>query len=74
MLWQPSERQCVGLGMQVEVRNHSDEVVSNQTGELTCSSPFSCMPVGFWNDADNTGALANPEALKLFRNPPQLND
>ncbi len=46
------ELQCAGLGMQVEIRNDRGEVVSNQTGELTCSAPFPCMPIGFWNDND----------------------
>ncbi len=48
------ELQCVGLGMQVEIRNDAGAVVVNETGELTCSAPFPCMPVGFWNDADGT--------------------
>ncbi len=46
------ELQCIGLGMQVEIRNDAGEVVVNETGELTCSAPFPCMPVGFWGDAD----------------------
>jgi len=48
------ELQCVGLGMQVEIRNDAGAVVVNETGELTCSAPFPCMPVGFWNDVDGT--------------------
>ncbi|GAB4125555.1 MAG: acetoacetate--CoA ligase [Wenzhouxiangellaceae bacterium] len=48
------ELQCIGLGMQVEIRNDAGEVVVNETGELTCSAPFPCMPVGFWNDADGS--------------------
>jgi hypothetical protein len=27
-------------------------VVEDETGELTCSQPFPCMPVSFWNDPD----------------------
>ena len=46
------ELQCRGLGMQVEIRNDDGEVVVDQTGELTCSKPFPCMPVAFWNDPD----------------------
>ena len=38
--------------MQVEIRNDDGEVVVDQTGELTCSKPFPCMPVAFWNDPD----------------------
>ncbi|MDA3935162.1 MAG: acetoacetate--CoA ligase [Gammaproteobacteria bacterium] len=48
------ELQCTGLGMQVEIRNDAGEVVLNETGELTCSAPFPCMPVGFWNDTDGS--------------------
>lgn len=46
------ELQCRGLGMKVEIRDSAGSVVVNQTGELTCSLPFPCMPVGFWNDED----------------------
>ncbi|MEE4330459.1 MAG: acetoacetate--CoA ligase, partial [Wenzhouxiangella sp.] len=48
------ELQCRGLGMKVEIRNDDSEVVVDQTGELTCSQPFPCMPVAFWNDADGS--------------------
>jgi len=46
------ELQCRGLGMAVEIRNDDGEVVEDETGELTCSQPFPCMPVRFWNDTD----------------------
>jgi acetoacetyl-CoA synthetase len=46
------ELQCRGLGMKVEIRNDDGEVVTEETGELTCSQPFPCMPVRFWNDPD----------------------
>ena len=48
------ELQCIGLGMQVEIRNDAGEAVVNETGELTCSAPFPCMPVGFWGDEDGS--------------------
>jgi len=48
------ELQCRGLGMAVEIRNDEGEVVENETGELTCSQPFPCMPVRFWNDPDGS--------------------
>ncbi len=48
------ELQCLGLGMQVEIRDDNGKVVHNQTGELTCAAPFPCMPVGFWNDPDGS--------------------
>ena len=44
------ELQCRGLGMKVEIRADDGRVVTDQTGELTCSMPFPCMPVSFWND------------------------
>jgi acetoacetyl-CoA synthetase len=47
------EIQCKGLGMQVEVRGDSGEILTpGQKGELTCSNSFPCMPVGFWNDPE----------------------
>ncbi len=46
------ELQCPGLGMKVEIRNDDGDVVFDETGELTCSMPFPCMPVRFWNDPD----------------------
>jgi acetoacetyl-CoA synthetase len=46
------ELQCRGLGLKVEIRSDDGEVVVDETGELTCSQPFPCMPVAFWNDAD----------------------
>jgi len=48
------ELQCRGLGMKVEIRNDDGEAVDNETGELTCSQPFPCMPVAFWNDEDGS--------------------
>ena len=44
------ELQCRGLGMKVEIRSDDGRVVVNETGELTCSQPFPCMPVSFWQD------------------------
>ncbi len=44
------ELQCRGLGMKVEIRSDDGRVVTEETGELTCSLPFPSMPVGFWND------------------------
>ena len=40
--------------MAVEIRNDDGEVVVDETGELTCSRPFPCMPVRFWNDPDGS--------------------
>ena len=45
------EIQCKGLGMQVEVRDDSGEILEpGQKGELTCRNSFPCMPIGFWGD------------------------
>jgi acetoacetyl-CoA synthetase len=49
------ELQCRGLGMKVEVFNDAGESVSGVKGELVCTAPFPCMPVGFWNDPDGSG-------------------
>ncbi len=48
------ELQCRGLGLQVEIRKATGEVVIDETGELTCAAPFPAMPVGFWGDADGS--------------------
>ncbi|MEO8037959.1 MAG: acetoacetate--CoA ligase [Betaproteobacteria bacterium] len=53
--WLPvwrGEIQCRGLGMKVEVFDDSGESVVGVKGELVCTAPFPCMPVGFWNDPD----------------------
>lgn len=44
------ELQCLGLGMAVEVFNDQGQSVQEERGELVCTKPFPCMPVGFWND------------------------
>lgn len=48
------ELQCRSLGLKVEVFNDSGHAVSEEHGELVCSSPFPSMPVCFWNDPDGT--------------------
>ncbi len=44
--------QCAGLGMNVEILNDSNDVVFNETGELSCATVFPSMPLYFWNDED----------------------
>lgn len=44
------ELQCLGLGMAVEVFNEQGQSVCEEQGELVCTKPFPCMPIGFWND------------------------
>ncbi|MEO5699284.1 MAG: acetoacetate--CoA ligase [Casimicrobiaceae bacterium] len=46
------ELQCRGLGMAVDVFDPEGKQVREQQGELVCTQPFPCMPIGFWNDPD----------------------
>ncbi|SVB17155.1 uncharacterized protein METZ01_LOCUS170009, partial [marine metagenome] len=49
------ELQCKGLGMKVEVRGDDGALLGpGEKGELTCSNSFPCMPIGFWNDPDDS--------------------
>ncbi len=44
------EIQCKGLGLAVEVWDDRGQSIREQKGELVCTRPFPCMPIGFWND------------------------
>ncbi|MBD19536.1 MAG: acetoacetate--CoA ligase [Rhodospirillaceae bacterium] len=44
------EIQAVCLGMDVSVFNEAGESVIDDFGELVCCSPFTSMPIKFWND------------------------
>ncbi len=46
------ELQGPGLGMAVEVFDDDGKPLHGVKGELVCTKPFPCMPVGFWNDPD----------------------
>lgn len=46
------EIQCRGLGMRVEILDDDGKSVRGEPGELACTAPFPCMPIGFWNDPD----------------------
>lgn len=48
------EIQGPGLGMAVDVFDDDGRPVAPGagSGELVCTKPFPCMPVGFWNDPD----------------------
>lgn len=46
------ELQTRGLGLKVEVFNEDGEPVFGQKGELVCTAPLPCQPLGFWNDPD----------------------
>lgn len=47
------ELQCLGLGMDVAILDDKGHSVLNESGELSCLSPFPVMPVKFWNDPEN---------------------
>ncbi len=43
--------QCRGLGMAVAVHDETGRPCNvGEKGELVCTRPFPCMPLGFWND------------------------
>lgn len=44
------ELQCRGLGMAVEIYDEQGHSITHGKGELVCTRPFPCMPIGFWND------------------------
>lgn len=44
------ELQCIGLGMDVHVFDDNGNAVTQQKGELVCTSAFPSMPIYFWND------------------------
>ncbi|RMF02049.1 MAG: acetoacetate--CoA ligase, partial [Alphaproteobacteria bacterium] len=46
------EIQSPGLGMAVDVFDEAGNPLERGKGELVCTQPFPCMPVGFWNDPD----------------------
>ena len=46
------ELQCRGLGMAVEIWDEDGHPVVSRKGELVCTRPFPCMPIGFWNDPE----------------------
>ena len=48
------EIQCRGLGMAVDIFNEDGKPVRGERGELVCTAPFPSMPVGFWNDPEDT--------------------
>jgi len=48
------ELQCRGLGLKVEILDDDGKPLRGEKGELACTAPFPCMPVGFWGDADGS--------------------
>ena len=60
------EIQARGLGMAVDVFDEEGRPVREQKGELVCTQPFPCMPIGFWNDPD--GAKYRAAYFETFPN------
>jgi acetoacetyl-CoA synthetase len=48
------EIQCRGLAMNVDVYDENGRSLQGEKGELVCKAPFPSMPVGFWNDPDQS--------------------
>jgi acetoacetyl-CoA synthetase len=44
------ELQTAGLGMCVDVFDEAGQSIVGQKGELVCTAPFPCQPLGFWDD------------------------
>lgn len=52
------ELQSRGLGLAVEAYDEHQQAVRGDKGELVCTKPFPCMPLGFWRDEDDKKYLA----------------
>ncbi len=50
----PGELQCRALGLKVEIFDDDGNAIRQQKGELVCTAAFPSMPIGFWNDPDNS--------------------
>ncbi|MBL8671784.1 MAG: acetoacetate--CoA ligase [Alphaproteobacteria bacterium] len=59
------EIQVRGLGMAVDVFDDAAKPIRREKGELVCTKPFPCMPIGFWNDPD--GAKYRAAYFERFR-------
>lgn len=42
------------MGLAIDVFDSDGKPQSSGSGELVCTKPFPCRPVGFWNDPDGT--------------------
>ncbi|MDE2336163.1 MAG: acetoacetate--CoA ligase, partial [Alphaproteobacteria bacterium] len=60
------EIQGPGLGLDIDVFDGDGKPLKEGKGELVCKTPFPCMPVGFWNDAD--GARYSAAYFEKFPN------
>jgi len=48
------ELQCLALAMDVRIFDEEGRTVIGENGELVCCNAFPSMPIGFWNDDDNS--------------------
>ncbi|WP_411728319.1 acetoacetate--CoA ligase [Methyloglobulus sp.] len=48
------EIQCRGLAMNVDVYDDNGLSLQGEKGELVCKASFPSMPIGFWNDPDQS--------------------
>ncbi|MEM7357635.1 MAG: acetoacetate--CoA ligase [Pseudomonadota bacterium] len=60
------ELQCLGLGMAVDAFDPAGKPTRSDKGDLVCTKPFPCMPIGFWNDDD--GARYKAAYFERFEN------
>jgi len=58
--------QGAGLGMAVDIFDAGGNSVREQRGELVCTKPFPCMPLGFWNEPD--GARYHDAYFARYKN------
>jgi acetoacetyl-CoA synthetase len=48
------EIQAPGLGMAIAIWDDDGHPVVEEKGELVCTKPIPCSPIGFWNDEDGS--------------------
>jgi acetoacetyl-CoA synthetase len=47
------EIQGPALGMAIDIFDENGTSISTEPGELVCTKPFPCRPIGFWKDEQN---------------------
>jgi acetoacetyl-CoA synthetase len=47
------EIQGSALGMAIDIFDENGNSISTEPGELVCTKPFPCRPIGFWKDKQN---------------------
>lgn len=55
--WSPVVKgkiQAANLGMDIQAWNDDGQAVIGEKGELVCAQPAPCMPIGFWDDPDQS--------------------